>query len=124
MERRLAPDATTTLGFMLERCTGLVEGLVVYPENMKRNLDRSGSLFFSEAILLALIGKGLGRQEAYVLVQRNAMKTFQGEGVFRALLGQDPDVSQRLSAAELDEAFDLEHSLRFAEQIVDRAIRA
>ena len=124
VERMLAPDATTTLGFMLERCTGLVEGLVVYAENMKRNLERSGSLFFSEAILLALIGKGLGRQEAYVLVQRNAMKAFQGEGQFRALLGADSDVSARLSAAELDEAFDLEHSLRFAEQIVDRAIRA
>src|SRR6188768_2771381 len=124
VERMLAPDATTTLGFMLERCTGLVEGLVVYAENMKRNLDRSGSLFFSEAILLALIGKGLGRQEAYVLVQRNAMKAFQGEGQFRSLLGADSDVSARLSAAELDECFDLEHSLRFAEQIVDRAIRA
>ncbi len=124
VERMLAPDATATLGFMLERCTGLVEGLVVYPENMKRNLDRSGSLFFSEAILLALIGTGLGRQEAYVLVQRNAMKAFQGEGGFRTLLGEDPEVAARLSAAELDEAFDLEHSLRFAQQIVDRAIRA
>ncbi len=109
---------------MLRRCTNLVEGLVVYPENMKRNLDRSGSLFFSEAILLALIGKGLGRQEAYVLVQRNAMKAFQGEGDFRELLGKDPDVAQCLSPAELDECFDLEHSLRFAEQIVDRAVRA
>ena len=59
-----------------------------------------------------------------MLVQRNAMKAFQGEGQFRVLLGEDPDVSQLLSAAELDEAFDLEHSLRFAEQIVDRAIRA
>jgi adenylosuccinate lyase len=98
--------------------------LVVYAENMKRNLERSGSLFFSEAILLALIGKGLGRQEAYVLVQRNAMKAFQNEGPFRTLLGADADVAARLSAAELDECFDLEHSLRFAEQIVDRAIRA
>jgi adenylosuccinate lyase len=124
VERMLAPDATTTLGFMLERCTGLVEGLVVYPENMLRNLERSGSLFFSEAILLALIGKGLGRQEAYVLVQQNAMKAFQGEGQFRSLLGQDPQVAAHLSAAELDECFDLLHSLRFAEQIVERAIRA
>jgi len=124
VERMLAPDATTTLGFMLERARGLVEGLVVYPENMKRNLDRSGSLFFSEAVLLALVGKGLGRQEAYVLVQRNAMRAFQGEGVFRTLLGNDVDVSQRLSSAELDELFDIEHSLRFAEQIVERAIGA
>jgi adenylosuccinate lyase len=97
---------------------------VVYPENMKRNLERSGSLFFSEAVLLALIGKGCGRQDAYVLVQRNAMKAFQGEGQFRALLGADPEVSKLLSSADLDECFDLEHSLRFAEQIVDRAIRA
>ena len=124
VERMLAPDATTTLGFMLERARGLVEGLVVYPDNMKRNLDRSGSLFFSEAVLLALVGKGLGRQEAYVLVQRNAMRAFGGEGVFRTLLGADPEVSERLSSAELDECFDIEHSLRFAEQIVDRAIGA
>jgi adenylosuccinate lyase len=124
VERMLAPDATATLGFMLERATGLVEGLVVYPDNMRRNLERSGSLFFSEAVLLALIGQGLGRQEAYVLVQRNAMKAFQGEGNFRTLLGEDPEVSKLLSAADLDETFNLEHSLRFAEQIVDRAIRA
>lgn len=124
VERMLAPDATTTLGFMLERCTGLVEGLVVYPENMQKNLDRSGSLFFSEAILLALIGKGMGRQEAYVVVQHNAMRAFQGEAPFRTLLAEDAEVSRRLSAAELDECFDLRHSLRFAEQIVDRAIHS
>ncbi|HEY2407557.1 MAG TPA: adenylosuccinate lyase [Polyangiaceae bacterium] len=122
VERMLAPDATATLAFMLDRARGLVEGLVVYPERMKKNLDASGSLFFSEAILLALIEKGLGRQEAYVLVQRNAMRAFQGEGSFRALLGQDPDVSFQLSPAELDECFDLEHALRYAEKIVDRAI--
>src|SRR6185436_1533024 len=73
-ERMIAPDATTTLAFMLERATSLVEGLVVYPENLRKNLERTVGLFFSEAILLALVEKGLGRQDAYVLVQRNAMK--------------------------------------------------
>ena len=124
VERMLAPDATATLGFMLDRARGLVDGLVVYADRMKKNLDASGSLFFSEAILLALIEKGLGRQEAYVLVQRNAMRAFQGESTFRALLGQDPDVSHKLSPSELDACFDLDHALRFADKIVDRAISA
>src|SRR5207245_6697313 len=77
-ERMIAPDATTTLAFMLERATSLVEGLVVYPAGLQANLDRTGGLFFSEAVLLALIEAGKARQEAYVLVQRNAMKAIEG----------------------------------------------
>src|SRR6187549_2898403 len=83
VERMIAPDATTTLGFMLDRAAGLVDGLVVYPARLRENLDRTGELFFSEAVLLALVQKGRPRQAAYELVQRCAMKTIKGEGRFR-----------------------------------------
>ena len=124
VERMIAPDATTTLGFMLERCTGLVEGLVVYSARLKENLDRTGELFFSEAVMLALVHKGLPRQRAYEMVQRSAMRTFQGEGAFRGFLKADPEVAAQLSALEIDECFDLEHALRYAERLVERAISA
>lgn len=124
VERMIAPDATTTLGFMLERAAGLVEGLVVYPERLKHNLELSRGLFFSEAVLLSLVDKGLPRQRAYEMVQRNAMRAFEGDGDFRALLGADSDVAVRLTPSELDACFDLEHALRYAERIVERAIGA
>jgi adenylosuccinate lyase len=123
VERMIAPDATATMAFMLDRAAGLVEGLVVYQERLQQNLDRTGGLFFSEAIMLALVEKGLLRQSAYELVQRSAMKAFRGEGQFRALLGADQDIASRLSPGELDACFDLEHALRFAERIVERAVR-
>jgi adenylosuccinate lyase len=122
VERMIAPDATTTRGFMLERAATLVEGLVVYPERMQQNLDRSLGLFFSEGVMLALVGKGLGRQAAYELVQRNAMTAFSGGGQFRALLAADTDVMAKLSADELARCFDLTHALRWAETLVERAI--
>ena len=122
VERMLAPDATATLAFMLERAAGIVEGLVVYEARMRENLERSRGLFFSEAVMLALVETGLARQRAYEMVQRSAMKAFAGEGDFRALLGADPEVSQRVSASDLDRCFDLEHALRWAEQLVERAI--
>ncbi len=123
VERMLAPDATATLGFMLERAAGLVEGLVVYPERLDQNLARTGGLFFSEAVMLALVEKGLARQAAYELVQRSAMRAFRGEGEFRALLGADSDIASRLTPSELDGCFDLEHALRYAEALVERAMR-
>jgi adenylosuccinate lyase len=123
VERMIAPDATATMAFMLDRAAGLVEGLVVYQDKLQQNLDRTGGLFFSEAIMLALVEKGLLRQSAYELVQRSAMKAFRGEGKFRELLGADQDIASRLSPSELDACFDLEHALRFAERIVERAVR-
>src|SRR5438046_4071114 len=77
VERFIAPDATTTLAFMLDRAAGLVDGLVVYDQNMRKNLEKTGGLFFSEGVLLALVGKGVGRQEAYTWVQRDAMRTWR-----------------------------------------------
>lgn len=124
VERMIAPDATATLAFMFDRTLSVVEGLVVYPDSMQRNLDRSGGLFFSEGVMLALVQKGLPRQKAYELVQRNAMKAFSGEGDFRQLLGGDPDVAGKLTPAELDTCFDLKHTLRWAERIIERAVHA
>jgi adenylosuccinate lyase len=122
VERMIAPDATATLGFMLERARALVTGLVVYPDNLAKNLERAAELYFSEAVLLALVESGLPRQQAYVLVQRNAMKAWRGEGRFRELLGADADVKARLDDARLDRLFDLEHALAHVPAILERAL--
>ncbi len=124
VERMIAPDATATLAFMLERATALVSGLVVYAESMKRNLDRAAELYFSEAVLLALVEAGIARQEAYVLVQRNAMSAWRGEGRFRDLLAADADVSAKLDAGKLDALFDLDHALAHVPAILERALGA
>jgi adenylosuccinate lyase len=121
-ERMLAPDATTTLAFMLERCRKLVEGLVVYPENMRSNLEKTGGLWASEAVLLALVQSGMPRQEAYVFVQRNAMKAWRFEGDFRSNLLADPEVVSRIGEAKIREAFSLEHALQHVDALIDRAL--
>jgi adenylosuccinate lyase len=122
VERMIGPDATATLAFMLERAAQLVRGLVVYPENAKRNLDRAAELYFSEAVLLALVEAGLPRQDAYVLVQRNAMHAWRGEGRFRELLGADAEVAAKLTPEQLDRLFDLDHALAHVPAILDRAL--
>jgi adenylosuccinate lyase len=122
VERMLMPDATSTLAFMLERTRGVIEKLVVYPEKLRANLERTGGLWASEGILLALVEKGKGRQDGYVLVQRNAMKAFRGEGDFRTLLLADEDIRAHLSSKEIEAQFDLNHALRHADTIVDRAL--
>ncbi len=133
VERVSFPDATILADFMTARATGLVTGLVVHPERMAANLAASGGLYFSEAVLLALVGKGLVRQQAYVFVQRCAHAALaEGAAVgggpppgrFRALLGADPDVVRHLTAAELDGCFDLAHHLRHAPAILERALGA
>jgi adenylosuccinate lyase len=124
VERMLAPDATATLAFMLDRAASLVDGLVVYPQRMKHNLDRAAELYFSEAVLLALVEAGLGRQDAYVLVQRNAMRAWHGEGRFRDFLAADPEVATKLGERKLDELFDLKHALAHVPAILERALGA
>lgn len=124
VERMIAPDATTTLGFMLERTASLVNGLVVREDALRKNLDHSGGLCFSEGVLLALVQTGLARQEAYVLVQRNAMQALQGAGAFRDLLKNDADIQKRLDPGKIDQCFDLDHVLGHVDTIIDRAIAA
>nr|HEX4315475.1 adenylosuccinate lyase [Kofleriaceae bacterium] len=132
VERVAMPDATILADFMAARCAGLVRGLVVHAARMRANLDRTGGLYFSEAVLLALVRTGLPRQRAYEMVQRAAMAAI-GEaaavgqvgatpGRFRELLGADADVASRLDAAALDACFDLDHHLRHAPAIMARAL--
>jgi adenylosuccinate lyase len=120
VERTIGPDATVTLDFALARLTGVIDGLVVYPENMRRNLDRLGGLVHSQRVLLALTQKGVSREDAYRLVQRNAMPVWRGEEDFLALLKRDPEVSARLSEAELKELFDLGYHLKHVDTIFGR----
>jgi adenylosuccinate lyase len=106
VERAIAPDTTVHLDFALRRLASVVDRLVVYPENMARNLDRLGGLVHSQRILLALTQKGLSREASYAAVQRNAMKVWRGEGVFLDLLKADTEVRSHLSDAELTALFD------------------
>jgi adenylosuccinate lyase len=124
VERMIAPDATTTLGYMLERAAALVEGLVVHPEGLRRNLERSDELYFSEAVLLALVEHGKPRQTAYEVVQRCAMKALGGDGRFRDLCAADAELAAALLPDEIDRCFDLERALVHADTIVERALAA
>jgi adenylosuccinate lyase len=108
VERMIGPDATVTLDFMLARLAGIIDKLVVYPDNMRKNLDRLGGLIHSQRVLLALTQKGVEREDAYRLVQRNAMKVWAGEGDFLTFLKADKDVRKHLSEAELAANFDLD----------------
>ncbi len=121
VERVIGPDGTGLCDFMLRRAAGLIDGLVVNVDRMRRNLEMTGGLFFSEAVLLELVRKGMARQAAYELVQKSALRAAAGEGSFRAFLGADPEIAARLSGAEIDRAFDLNHHLRHAAAIIDRA---
>jgi adenylosuccinate lyase len=120
VERVIAPDATIALDFSLQRFAGMIENLRVYPERMKENLDQTGGLYEAQRVLLALVGKGVARQQGYVLVQRNAMKVWEEKVDFRAALKGDPEVSARLTAAEIDACFALEYHLKHVDTIFAR----
>jgi adenylosuccinate lyase len=120
VERIIGPDATVTLDFALARMTGLIEKLVVYPQNMARNLDRLGGLIHSQRVLIALTQKGVAREDAYRLVQRNAMPVWEGKGEFLALLKADPEVAKALTPAELEALFDLDYHLAHVDTIFAR----
>ena len=120
VERMIGPDATVTLDFALSRLAGIIDKLIVYPENMQKNLDRLGGLVHSQRVLLALTQKGVGREDAYRLVQRNAMKALAGESDFLALLKADKDVRKHLSEAELVDQFDLKFHFAHVDTIFRR----
>jgi len=119
-ERMIGPDATVTLDFALNRLAGLIDKLLIYPANMQKNLDRLGGLVHSQRLLLALTQKGASREEAYKLVQRNAMPVWRGEGDFQQLLKKDPEVKKYLSDAEIEEQFDLSYHLKHVDTIFKR----
>jgi adenylosuccinate lyase len=109
VERMIGPDATVTLDFALVRLAGVIEKLVVYPQNMKKNLDKLGGLHNSQRVLLALTQAGVSREDAYALVQRNAMKTWEQGKDFLAELKQDKDVTAKVPVAKLEAMFDLDY---------------
>ena len=120
VERGIAPDSTVTLDFALNRLTGVIEKLTVYPENMTANLDRLGGLIFSQRVLLALTQAGVSRENAYSYVQRNAMPVWRGEGNFLDLLKADGEVMAAISAAELEAMFDLGYHTKHVDTIFAR----
>jgi len=120
VERMIGPDATVTLDFALARLTGVVEKLLVYPETMRRNLDRLGGLVHSQRVLLALTQGGLSREDAYRLVQRSAMRVWRGEGDFLAFLVADPEVTAVLPPEKLEPLFDLGHHMKHVDTIFGR----
>ena len=122
-ERMIGPDATATLDFALNRMAGVIENLVVYPENMQRNLERLGGLVHSQRVLIALTQKGMAREDAYRLVQKHAMNAWQNELVFRDLVAADPEITNRLSAEKLARTFDLHRQLGNVETIFERVMK-
>ena len=122
VERFIGPDATITLDFALARLTGVIDKLLVYPERMQANMDRMGGLIHSQRVLLALTQNGVSREDAYRLVQRNAMKVWESDGKVQLLdlLKQDDEVTAALSEAELEERFDLDYHFKQIDTIFAR----
>ena len=120
VERMIGPDATATLDFALVRLASIVDKMIVHPANMQKNLERLGGLVHSQRVLIALTQKGMAREEAYRLVQRNAMRVWNGEGDFHSLLEADAEVRKHLSEAELAELFDLKYHLKHVDTIFNR----
>ncbi|HEY1629670.1 MAG TPA: adenylosuccinate lyase [Rhizomicrobium sp.] len=120
VERYIGPDATITLDFALMRAAGVVEKLLVYPKRMQENLDRTHGLVHSQRVLLALTQAGVAREDSYRLVQRNAMRTWKGEGDLLCLLKADADVTKALSVAQLEGLFDLGYHFKHVDTIFTR----
>ncbi len=124
VERVFGPDATITLDFALQRLAGVVEALVVYPESMQANLDQLGGLVHSQQLLLALTQQGVSREDAYSMVQRNAMESWKTGASYRDLLKADADVMDSLGADGIDALFDLDQHFRHVDTIFDRVFGA
>jgi len=123
VERVIGPDSTILVDFMLHRLTRMIKTLSVYPERMRENLDRLKGLIYSQQVLLKLSAIGLGRQEAYELVQKSAMKVWETGKAFKALLLEDPEIRKHLSEKELDELFSLDYHLKHLDDVFDRVFQ-
>jgi adenylosuccinate lyase len=123
VERIILPDSTILIDYMLARFTKLVDTLFVYPKNMARNMEISRGLFHSEAVMLALVAKGIARETAYKYVQRNAMDVWKEGGDFAERLMADPDIGQHLTAKEIDRCFDLRHTIKKVDYIFKRVFK-
>jgi adenylosuccinate lyase len=120
VERVIGPDSTILADFMLHRLTGILRGLVVYPENMKRNLDKLQGLIFSQQILVRLSEGGMKRKDAYELVQRNAMKVWDTGRDFKTLLLEDEKVLEHLKREDIEEVFDVDYHLKHVDELFER----
>lgn len=120
VERVIAPDATIVLDFALARLTGVIHGLVVYPENMQKNIELTRGLWHSQGVLLALVDRGIARDTAYQWVQRNALKVWENKGEFKDFLLADQDIASTLGADSIENLFDLSHHLKFVDHIFER----
>jgi len=123
VERVILPDSFIVLDHMLRRFTRIVSGMVVYPDRMKENLERSGGIVFSGTVLLELARRGVSREQAYEWVQRNAMRAFHEKRMFKSLLLADPDVTKVLLPADIERAFDLDEQLKYVGQIFSRVFQ-
>jgi len=120
VERVIAPDSTILIDFMLHRLDRIVNGLIVHPDNMINNLNRTKGLIFSQQVLIKLAEKGLERQKAYVMVQRNAMKVWESGQDFKTLIMEDEDICRNLTKKEIEEMFDLDYHLKHVDEIFER----
>ncbi|WP_031515471.1 adenylosuccinate lyase [Desulfofalx alkaliphila] len=120
VERVIIPDSTTALDYMLKKMIDIISNLLVYPEKMKHNMERTGGLLFSQRMLLALVDKGISREQAYELVQRNAMECWRTGKKFKELLAADEEVAKLISPDELDGIFEYSHYLRHIDRIYAR----
>jgi adenylosuccinate lyase len=123
VERIIMPDSTILIDYMLARFNSLVDRLFVYPKNMERNMSISKGLFHSETVMLALVGKGIRRETAYSYVQRNAMEVWKQGGDFKQRLKNDPDIGKYLNGKEIDDCFDLSHTLKKVDFIFKRVFK-
>jgi len=120
VERVIIPDSTILIDYMLNKFTGIIKNLLVYPENMRKNLEKLRGLVFSQAVLLALTRKGMLREQAYQIVQQCAMQVWQSDQSFKEVLLQQPDIGKILSAREIEDCFDLNIHLRNVDKIFNR----
>ena len=124
VERIIAPDSTILVDYMLKRLTGVLDRLTVYPENMERNMRLTGSLCFSQQVMLALTRKGITREDAYGMVQRNAMEVWRSGGQLDAVLKQDSQITEHLSQQEIDAIFDLRYHLKHVDHIFEAVFKS
>ena len=123
VERVIGPDSAILIHYMLKKMTSMMDRLIVYPENMMRNLEKTGGLIFSQSVLLALVRKGITREEAYKLVQKNAMQSWTQEKDFLTLLKKDKGIRKLLSAGEIDQAFKIKTQFRNIDRIFKRVFK-
>ena len=122
VERFIGPDATITMDFALNRLNNVVENMVIYPDNMMKNLEKFNGLVFSQRVLLALTQKDISREDSYLMVQRNSMKVWNDEGTFYELIKKDEEICSILSDDEIDDIFDLNYHLKHIDEIFQRVL--